>query len=307
MRLRVFVQVASRVLPNWEQPNRGPTTIGNRRISEDVKLIALKLWDQGWEIEDICDILGVSRASLFRWHAIFEEHGTVICPPSPLKGQGLRVLTRTLIQACKDLFSQETDLFLDEVVAWLALTHDIAISTSTLSRNLAEAGLTRKILHKIAAERDEERRREFRELVHNNFQGDGSELIFIDETSKDERTWAHHYGRAMSGTQARFADVFVRGDRYSLVAAMAVDGYIAADVVEGSFDRDLFSQFVIEQVVCFVFFTWSFSHIPSQLPSMNPFPAEQSVIVLDNCRIHQNEDLEAALLQAGMFPGHHLV
>jgi len=274
MRLCVFVQVTSCVLPNWEQPNCGPTTMGNHHISEDVKLITLKLWDQGWEIEDICDILGVSPASLFRWHAIFEEHGTVICPPSPLKGQGLRVLTHTLIQACKDLFSQETDLFLDEVVAWLVLTHDIAISTSTLSRNLAEASLTRKILHKITAERDKEHHREFQELVHNNFQGDSSELIFIDETSKDERTWARHYGRAMSGTQARFVDVFVHSDQYSLVAAMAVDGYIAADLIEGSFDHDLFSQFVIKQVICFVFFTWTFSHIPSQLPSMNLFPAE---------------------------------
>ena len=63
--------------------------------------------------------------------------------------------------------------------------------------------------------------------MHNNFQGDGSELIFIDEISKDEQTWAHHYGQAMSGTRAHFADVFVRGDQYSLVAAMAVDGYIA--------------------------------------------------------------------------------
>ena len=99
--------------------------------------------------------------------------------------------------------------------------------------------------------------------MHNNFQGDGSELIFIDETSKDKWTWACHYGQAMSGTQACFTDVFVRGDRYSLVAAMAVDGYIAVDVVKGSFDCDLFSQFVIEQVVCFVFFTWTFSHIPS--------------------------------------------
>jgi len=51
----------------------------------------------------------------------------------------------------------------------------------------------------------------------------------------------------------RFTDVFVHSDQYSLVAAMAVDGYIAVDVIKGSFNHDLFSQFVIEQVVCFVF------------------------------------------------------
>lgn len=34
---------------------------------------------------------------------------------------------------------------------------------------------------------------------------------------------------------------------------------------------------------------------------MNPFPAERSVIVLDNCCIHHNEDLEAEVWQAGMY------
>ncbi|KAG1722837.1 uncharacterized protein EDB91DRAFT_1174112, partial [Suillus paluster] len=35
------------------------------------------LWDQGWELEDICSVLGVSQASCFRWRKIFEELGTV--------------------------------------------------------------------------------------------------------------------------------------------------------------------------------------------------------------------------------------
>ncbi|KAF9241271.1 hypothetical protein BU15DRAFT_12521, partial [Melanogaster broomeanus] len=59
---------------------------------------------------------------------------------------------------------------------------------------------------------------------------------FVDETSKNELTWARHYGRAASGTRAILSDVFVRGDRYSLVAAITVDGYLAAEVVEGSYD-----------------------------------------------------------------------
>lgn len=129
------------------------------------------------------------------------------------------------------------------------LTHDIVISPSTLSHNLTEAGLTRKILHKIAAERDEECQREFQELVRDNFQGDGSEFIFVDEMSKDECTWAHRYGWAMSGSQAHLTDVFVCGDRYSIVAAMTVNRYIAADVVEGSYDCDLFYEFISQQVV----------------------------------------------------------
>ncbi|KIO09139.1 hypothetical protein M404DRAFT_56312, partial [Pisolithus tinctorius Marx 270] len=117
--------------------------MGNHCISKDIKEIALKLWDQGWEAEDICDTLGISHASLYRWQVIFAEHGSVNCPLSPLKGcQGLRILTCTLIQACQGLFSQELDLFLDEVKTWLALEHDIIISMLMLARNLTEIELT---------------------------------------------------------------------------------------------------------------------------------------------------------------------
>ena len=53
----------------------------------------------------------------------------------------------------------------------------------------------------------------------------------------------------MAGQHAGLADVFVRGDCYSLVAAMSVDGYLAAEVVEGSYDRDLFYQFITQQAI----------------------------------------------------------
>ncbi|KAG1777539.1 hypothetical protein EV702DRAFT_929109, partial [Suillus placidus] len=167
------------------------------------------------------------------WEAIFAEYGTVNRPPSPIRGQQLRILTRALMTACEALFAEESDLYLDEVVAWLALTHGISISVSTLCCNLKEAGLTRKLLHKLAAERDEECRHEWKESMRTNFAGDGSEFVFVDEVSKNEITWARQYGRAMAGQCAALTD----------------------------------------------------------LPYMNPFPAERSVLVLDNCRIHHNEEL----------------
>jgi len=46
-----------------------------------------------------------------------------------------------------------------------------------LSRNLKQAGLTRKILRKLASERDEVRREEFKAGLHDNFIGDGSEFM----------------------------------------------------------------------------------------------------------------------------------
>ncbi|KAG1812639.1 hypothetical protein EV424DRAFT_1264960, partial [Suillus variegatus] len=116
--------------------------MGNRRISADLKECALNLWNTGWDIEDICDALGVSCTSIYRWETIFAEYGTVNRPPSPICGQQLRILTHALMTACEALFAEESDLYLDKVVTWLALTHDISISVSTLCHNLKEAGLT---------------------------------------------------------------------------------------------------------------------------------------------------------------------
>ena len=114
-----------------------------------------------------------------------------------------------MLTAVHTLYSTDSDLYLDELVLWLAIHH-----------NIAKAGLTRKILHKIALERDEVLRQQWREMqAIDNFVADGSWFVCLDETSKNELTYARCYGRAYSGECAELKDVFVRGDRYSLVAA----------------------------------------------------------------------------------------
>jgi hypothetical protein len=70
-----------------------------------------------------------------------------------------------------------------------------------------------------------------------------------DETSKNELTLVRRYGMAMIGQMAAFTDVFVRGQRYSLAAAMSKRGYIASKVVPGSFDSFDFFEFISEDVV----------------------------------------------------------
>jgi len=64
----------------------------------------------------------------------------------------------------------------------------------------------------------------------------GRRICIADEISKNDHSTAHTFGRALVGERAHFSDVFVRGDRYSLVAAISKKGYIAAEVVQGSFD-----------------------------------------------------------------------
>ncbi|KAF6748080.1 hypothetical protein DFP72DRAFT_820947, partial [Ephemerocybe angulata] len=132
-----------------------------RKISPDLKECAISLWERGFEITDIVAMLGVSRASIYRWQAIFDELGTVVRPT--IRGRD-QIISRAVVDAVLILFEADHDLYLDELALWLAVNHDIAISKSALQATLQRAGLTRKLLQKVASERDEELRHQWREL-----------------------------------------------------------------------------------------------------------------------------------------------
>ena len=104
----------------------------NCRISPDRKYCALDLWNRGWDTLEICDALCVSSTSLYHWEAIFREHGNVIQPPSPLIGR-TRIIAQVTLTAIHTLYKQESDLYLDKLVTFLAIEQGIIVSTSTLS------------------------------------------------------------------------------------------------------------------------------------------------------------------------------
>ncbi len=263
-----------------------------RYISPDLKECALHLWELGWTKELIVESLTISQASLYRWNDIFLEYGTVARPPESYNPRGWqRILTRSILTAIKDVYRPEADTYLDELCWWLAVEHDIVISTSALQENLQDAGLTRKLLHKIAHEQDEALQMEFRATVRDNSAGDGEEFVFLDEMSKNDHDTARQYGYAMQGEHADFVDNFVRGDRYSLVATLALDGYIAHRVIPGSFDSMEFFDFVAEDVVSKFCISTCNVLTYTKVTQMNPFPQPRSILILDNCHIHHNEAL----------------
>jgi len=77
------------------------------------------------------------------------------------------------------------------------------------------------------------------------------QLIFIDETSKDERTLSRVYGYSVINTRAKKSVVFVRGIRYTILPALTLDGFIAADIIEGSCNKEKFQAFIVNQVVSY--------------------------------------------------------
>lgn len=224
-----------------------PPAMVFRKISEDIKKRALWLYDNNYVPDDIAHILGVSERSFWRWKRNMGLYDSVTPPQIRDRGRP-RILNADHTHDLLTLMQEAPELYLDEIQEWLILAHDVGIGRSTLDQNLRDIGVTYKLLRKAASERDEERRQEFMEYARNNWVA--SQLVFVDESSKDDRTIYRHYGRAILGQRAEISAPFIRGVRYSLVAALSLDGYMTQRVVEGSVDGQEFFDFIVEEVVC---------------------------------------------------------
>ena len=103
---------------------------------------------------------------------------------------------------------------------------------STIYRMVRREGFTWKRLTKIAIERKELERAGF-QLRISKYRAE--QLVFVDETSKDDRTTFRNHGYAWSGRKATRRTQFVRNTRYSVLPALGIDGFFAYKVVEGMY------------------------------------------------------------------------
>lgn len=128
------------------------------------------------------------------------------------------------------------------------------------------------------------------------------QLVFVDESAFNRHTARRTMGWATTGTRARRRDFFVRGQRYvvlnsrksflilffhsySILPALSLDGILHLDIQDRSYNAELFENF-----------------IDGLLDNMNPFPARNSVVVMDNCSIHKSAGLRAMIEERFVLP-----
>ncbi|KAF8595844.1 hypothetical protein BDV93DRAFT_456029 [Ceratobasidium sp. AG-I] len=99
-------------------------------------------------------------------------------------------------------------------------------------------------------------------------------LVFVDESSSDRRTTYRQRGWALSGERVFRKSFFVRGQRYSILPSLSLSGILSFTVVKGSFTAETFRTF-----------------IELTLLRMNPYPGPNSVLIMDNCSIHKNQEV----------------
>ncbi len=101
----------------------------------------------------------------------------------------------------------------------------------------------------------------------------GQHIVDVRGLFEGQRHNARHFLCAGGGKwqYSYFYSLLISCFRFSVLPALSLeDGFIHCEVVEGSFRSDTFALF-----------------IQNLLEHMQPFPQSNSVIVMDNCRIHK--------------------
>lgn len=99
-----------------------------------------------------------------------------------------------------------------------------------------------------ALEQDDLRHSAFMNLIADKVP-DPRMMMFIDEAARNRRTSQRSRGWALYGKECIQRRVFVRGERYSILPILTLDGIITYDIIPGPVSSKRFIQFLRELVV----------------------------------------------------------
>src|SRR5271170_6191640 len=97
--------------------------------------------------------------------------------------------------------------------------------------------------------------------------------MYINESAFNERTLDRKFGWVQVGTPACQIESFKCSKKWSILLLYIYDGFVNWKIIHGSFNADLFIQFLEEHVI----------------PHTTLYPSSHSVLIMNNCRIHYNK------------------
>ncbi len=213
-------------------------------------------------------------------------------------------MTPELPKVLQRAITRRNDRYLEELREVLEERCGVKVSDATIWRTLHRVGfrlkevsfpftflcplLTAPQITKHAAERNEFLRAQYRCTIGEHYKPE--QLVFVDESACDRRTYLRNRVWALEGLRACRKQYFARGKRYvdsqralrrtdmvrsySILPAITLDGVIECHIIEGSFNTELFMRFIEDLT-----------------DKMEPFPARNSVVVMDNCKIHKSPEI----------------
>jgi len=177
------------------------------------------------------------------------------------------------------------------------VTRNADILIATISQALWHWEMSNKHVASAALERNE--------LLQAIWQGEDSDIppeycVWLDEASVNDKTKQRQNRWSPVRQACVCQETFIHGQHYSVLPALTSKGIIALNIFEGAVNKERFIQFINEQVVSCpissnVNMSWLRLVILMEAPWLNPYPAPWSVVIMDNCGIHHDEDIQQVI------------
>jgi transposase len=203
--------------------------------------------EMGKNTNEIAKLAGCCERTVRNILRYEREYG-VVSNPFARNHAGPRVLNTGDTTYITSILQARPVLYLDEVQTALLEVRNVDVCLATISRTLQRLAITNKQVAPEAVERNE--------LLRATWQAAYGDIpaeycIWLDESSVDNRTNQRTRGWAEVGRACVRRELFIRGQRYSVLPAFTCDGYIALDIFEGAVNKERFITFLWEQIVSF--------------------------------------------------------
>jgi hypothetical protein len=180
-------------------------------------------------IKEIVCLSGRSEKSIFNILSTYRRYNQPVNPFNRPCGRK-RILERDDLNFITALLQAQPGLYLDEIQTKLLNMHDLNVSLAIISRSLSRMALTNKTISVEALEHNEHLCATW---LAGIAQYEPSQLVFIDEAGVDNHTNVCRNGWSPLGQACVCHSSFLRGQKYSVLPALSLDGIIALDVFEG--------------------------------------------------------------------------
>jgi transposase len=163
-----------------------------RSVPQSIKDRVVPLRQLGFSIKQICRILDVQKSFVYRTLSLYGHYGQSSNPHTRRPGRH-RVLNGADIKFLRSYVTSHKTSYLDELQNILLQHRNADVSIPTLYRTLCRLQFTSKRVAVEALERNDLLRAHFMNII-GLLVTDPRQLMFTDETSRDERTISRRRG-----------------------------------------------------------------------------------------------------------------
>lgn len=199
----------------------------------------------------ICSLLGIKKSLVYGVCSNYLKYGMSFNPTrTQRRRRGRpRILDPVDVRFIKSIISQNPTLYLDELQDQLLHRRGVSLSVPTLFRTLRRLHFSHKGVSAEALERNDLDRARFMNFI-GDLTTDPAQLLFIDEAAKNDKTVNRKFGWSLQGHRCLQRRCFIRGQRFSILPVLTMEGIITHDVVPGSVTSAKFVTFLQDHVVC---------------------------------------------------------